>query len=84
MKLTFVHAANAISAYIITAFRSDNSRFDQYIRGDDNAMTEQEIQGFADFSDIGCMGCHRAPTFANSRSIIGTGTPQIGPAMTQR
>jgi cytochrome c peroxidase len=34
------------------------SRFDDFLRGDANAMTEAEKQGLATFIDTGCHSCH--------------------------
>jgi cytochrome c peroxidase len=36
-----------------------NSRFDQYLRGDDNAITENEKRGYKLFKDLGCISCHQ-------------------------
>lgn len=34
------------------------SRFDKYLRGDQNAITEEEKQGYALFKETGCTTCH--------------------------
>ncbi|MEH6444277.1 MAG: cytochrome-c peroxidase [Oceanospirillaceae bacterium] len=36
-----------------------NSRFDQYLRGDTNALTAQEEEGYQLFSSLGCISCHQ-------------------------
>ena len=36
-----------------------NSRFDQYLRGDETAITEQELAGFELFQGLGCVSCHQ-------------------------
>ncbi len=36
-----------------------NSRFDQYIRGNVNAITEEEKLGYKYFKDYGCVACHQ-------------------------
>ncbi len=36
-----------------------NSRFDQYLRGDSNAITEEEKEGYALFKENGCISCHQ-------------------------
>ena len=36
-----------------------NSRFDQYLRGDSNAITEEEKEGYALFKQNGCISCHQ-------------------------
>ncbi len=34
------------------------SRFDAYLRGDENAITEAEKRGYATFKEVGCTACH--------------------------
>lgn len=34
------------------------SRFDEYLAGDDFALTDQEKQGLKTFMDVGCTACH--------------------------
>lgn len=34
------------------------SRFDQYLAGDDNALSPREKQGLQDFLSMGCISCH--------------------------
>ena len=36
-----------------------NSRFDQYLRGNKIALTEDEQQGYQYFKDYGCISCHQ-------------------------
>ncbi|WP_210398164.1 cytochrome-c peroxidase [Motiliproteus sediminis] len=50
--VTFLHSLNA-----------PNARFDRYLRGDQNALTERERRGYRLFKDVGCATCH------NGRSV---------------
>ncbi len=36
-----------------------NSRFDQYLRGDDAVLSEQELKGYKKFKSFGCSSCHQ-------------------------
>jgi cytochrome c peroxidase len=36
-----------------------NSRFDQYLRGDETAITEDEKEGYRKFKSYGCISCHQ-------------------------
>jgi len=36
-----------------------NSRFDQYLRGDSTAITDDEKQGYQYFKSYGCIACHQ-------------------------
>jgi cytochrome c peroxidase len=60
--------AKAIASYQRTVV-SDNSPFDQWVKGDAKAMTEQQIEGFRVFLDPekgNCAVCHEAPNFTDS------------------
>ena len=52
---------DAIAEYEKTLITPD-SRFDQYLKGDDAALNTQEKHGYALFKDIGCSGCHTGPS----------------------
>jgi cytochrome c peroxidase len=77
--ITFVHAANAIGAFEGTAWRFDNSPFDQYLRGDKKAMSEAARRGMRVFYGKGmCADCHSGP-FLTDLSYHAIAMPQIGP-----
>jgi cytochrome c peroxidase len=38
-----------------------NSRFDQWLLGDDDALTKDELAGYKLFKDSGCTVCHNGP-----------------------
>jgi cytochrome c peroxidase len=38
-----------------------DSRFDQWLKGDKDALSEQEIAGYELFKLTGCIGCHNGP-----------------------
>ncbi|MGY6769714.1 cytochrome-c peroxidase [Komagataeibacter sp. NFXK3] len=52
---------NAIAEYEKTLITPD-SRFDQYLKGDDAALNTQEKHGYALFKQVGCSGCHTGPS----------------------
>jgi len=55
--------ADALAAYVMS-LAPRNSAFDQYIAGDKQAMTREEITGFNLFMGKGqCGSCHFAPLF---------------------
>lgn len=39
-----------------------NSRFDQWLLGDEDVLTEQEKDGYRLFKLTGCIGCHNGPS----------------------
>ena len=48
---------DAIEAFEMTLI-TPNSRFDQYLRGNDEALTAEELEGYALFKKYNCATCH--------------------------
>lgn len=44
-----------------------NSPFDRYLRGDMEALDQQEKDGMVAFVDNGCVACHRGPNLSDSQ-----------------
>ncbi len=77
--ITFVHAANAIAAFEATAFRADASPFDQFLRGDEEALSERARSGMILFyGEAGCGACHSG-VFQTNHQFAAIAMPQIGP-----
>lgn len=55
--ITIDHVTDAIAVFEETLV-TPNSRFDQWLRGDDEAITAQELAGYETFKAIGCTACH--------------------------
>ncbi|WP_295996920.1 cytochrome c peroxidase [Rugamonas sp.] len=56
--VTAVNIRDALASYERTLI-TPNSRFDQYLRGDRNAITAAEKTGYAKFKQYGCVACHQ-------------------------
>jgi cytochrome c peroxidase len=56
--VTKANIVNAIASYERTLVTPD-SRFDRYLRGDDNAISAAEKLGYAKFKQYGCVACHQ-------------------------
>ncbi len=56
--VTQANIQNAIATFERTLL-TPNSRFDKYLRGDANAITEAERSGYAKFKQFGCVACHQ-------------------------
>ena len=54
----------AIAAFERTLV-TNNSRFDQYMRGDKSAISISEKEGFEAFKKVGCINCHNGPMFSD-------------------
>ncbi|QJQ96586.1 MULTISPECIES: cytochrome-c peroxidase [Halomonadaceae] len=59
-EITIDEVTDAIAEFEETLV-TPNSRFDQWLLGDDAAITEQELAGYELFKQIGCAGCHHGP-----------------------
>lgn len=63
-----ITVAKALAAFERTVV-SDNSPFDQWLRGNKKAMTKEQIIGFRLFTDPNkgnCAACHQAPNFTDN------------------
>lgn len=54
--ITFKNIGKAIGAFERTLLTP--SRFDEYLKGDEKALTDAEQQGLKKFVDTGCVACH--------------------------
>ena len=80
--IRFSHAANAIAAFESVAWRADNSRFDQYLRGDRHALSQKEKEGMrifyrGDRNGHSCAECH-AGLYQTDLEFHAIAMPQIG------
>lgn len=77
--INYVHAANAIAAFEIDAWRCDNSPFDGFLRGDHRAMNQHQRRGMRLFyGKAGCDSCHSGQ-FQSDMAFHAIAMPQIGP-----
>lgn len=78
--MRIVHVVNAIAAFEESAFRSDQSPFDRYLRGERHALTPAQIRGMHLFYGGGerCSRCHAGP-FQTDHQFHSIGMPQLGP-----
>ncbi len=79
--ITYAHVANSIAAFEAVNWRSDNSPFDRYLRGEKSAMSKNQIKGMRVFysADKGnCASCHSG-AFQTDHAFHAIAMPQIGP-----
>lgn len=78
-EMTFVQAANAIAAFEIDSFTFYDSPFDRYLRGDDQALNEQQKRGgLLFYGKANCASCHGGPLMTDEL-FHNRAVPQIGP-----
>ncbi|MDH5230548.1 MAG: cytochrome-c peroxidase [Gammaproteobacteria bacterium] len=78
-QFSFVHLANAIAEFEIASFTSLNSRFDRYLVGQSDALSNNEIAGAQLFyGKAKCADCHTG-LLQTDQAFYNLGVPQLGP-----
>jgi len=74
-EITIDEVTTAIAEFEKTLV-TPNSRFDQWLKGDADAITETELAGYELFKNSGCVACHNGPAAgANSFQKMGLVQP---------
>lgn len=75
----FEHAANALAAFEIDAFSFDDSPWENYLAGDNLALTDGQKQGAMLFyGKANCATCHSG-SLMTDQEYHNIATPQLGP-----
>ena len=64
-----INLGKAIAAFERTLI-TNNSRFDQYMRGDNSAISISEKEGYETFKKVGCVNCHNGPMFSDYKMHV--------------
>ena len=62
--VTAENLGRAIAAFM-RSLLANNAPFDRYMRGDQSAMTQEQVRGMQRFEEIGCIRCHNGPMFSD-------------------
>ncbi len=65
--LTYDNVAKAIAAFERTLMTP--SRFDQFLKGDTDALTDKEKEGLRTFIKAGCASCHNGPALGGTMFV---------------
>jgi cytochrome c peroxidase len=76
--MTFAHASNAIGGFIVSKLTFDNTPWDRFLAGDDNALSHDQLQGAQTFMTLKCSVCHTGATFSDEQ-FHNVAVNQIGP-----
>jgi cytochrome c peroxidase len=77
--LHITHIATALTDYMTYEFRSTDSPFDAFLRGEDSALTNDALRGMSLFyGKANCASCHSGP-FQTDHNFHAIAMPQIGP-----
>ncbi len=76
-EINIGHLANALAYFQSRFFQATNTNWDKYLRGDKNAMSDQEKRGAIVFSSTGrCSICHHGKHLTNF-AFQNVGVPKI-------
>ncbi len=75
--MTFAHAANAIGGFIVAKFEANDSPWDRFLRGHDNALDMDELRGAEIFMRT-CVNCHGGST-GSDQAFHNTALSAFGP-----
>jgi cytochrome c peroxidase len=74
----FGHASNAIAGFLIDRFGFNDSPWDRFLAGDDDALTEVELRGAKNFMSARCSICHNGPALTDNK-FHNVAVAQVGP-----
>ncbi len=81
--LGFVHVSNALAAFMAVEWRSDDSPFDRYLRGDE-VLSDATMRGMDLFyGKAACDSCHSGQ-FQTDHDFHAIAMPQLGPGKAAR
>jgi len=76
--MTFAHASNAIGAFLVDKFTFDDTPWDRFLAGNNNALTPKQLLGAQTFMSIKCSLCHNGSTFSDEK-FHDVAVAQFGP-----
>ncbi|MCL6285210.1 methylamine utilization protein MauG [Ruegeria sp. 2012CJ41-6] len=83
-QVTIVEIANALAAFMAVEWRSIDSPFDAYLRGETSALTRTQKRGMDLFyGKASCATCHSGPLLSDQK-FHALGLPPFGPGRTRR
>ena len=82
-QISMVHVANALADFQMREWRSDQSPFDQYLRGDKSALSDDQVKGMKMFYGRGrCAECHSG-ALQTDHKFYAIAMPQLGYPLTR-
>jgi cytochrome c peroxidase len=77
-QMTFAHASNAIAGFLMDRLSFNNSPWDRFLRGNDEAMTQVQLAGAKNFMSARCSVCHNGPALTDNK-FHNVAVAQFGP-----
>lgn len=82
-QIGFTDISNAIAAFVAFEWRSDDSPFDAYLRGERDLSDEAKAGMELFYGEAGCAACHSGP-FQTDHDFHAMAAPQLGPGKAAR
>lgn len=76
--MNFAYASNAIAGFLVDRFQFNQSPWDHFLAGDDNALSDAQLRGGKAFMTAKCSVCHNGAAFSDNL-FHNVAVPQIGP-----
>lgn len=76
--MTFAHASNAMAGFFVDRLSMNNSPWDRFLAGNDEALTQQQMGGAQAFLSLKCSICHNGPAFSDNK-FHNVALAQFGP-----
>jgi cytochrome c peroxidase len=69
-SMTFAHASNAMAGFFVDQLTFQNTPWDRFLGGADDALTPQQFSGANTFMSptAKCAGCHNGPLFTDAKT----------------
>jgi cytochrome c peroxidase len=77
-EMTFAHASNAMAGFFLDRLAFNDTPWDRFLAGSDQAMTEGQVRGAKVFMEIRCSICHNGATFSDDE-FHNVALAQFGP-----
>ncbi len=82
--INIAHVGNALGAFVGSEWRSFDSPFDQFLKGNSDALTSEELAGMKIFYGKGnCSSCHSGKLFTD-QNFYALAIPPFGPGRTRK
>jgi cytochrome c peroxidase len=76
--MNFAYASNAIGGFIIDKLTFDNTPWDQFLAGDNRALSKAQLDGAQTFLTLKCSICHNSATLSDEQ-FHDVAVAQVGP-----
>ncbi len=76
--MNFAYASNAIAGFMVSQLAFNNTPWDRFLRGNDTAMTTDQLLGAQTFLSLKCSICHNGAALSDQQ-FHDVAVAQIGP-----